>query len=144
MSLPVPTPGLIIRYGFLWSHERDGGAEEARKDRPCTIVIAAGRDARGEIRVILAPITHEPPVDAAAALEIPAAVCRRLGLDGRRQWLRFDELNRFVWPGFDLRPLPGRPGEYAYGTLPRDLFEALRKGIVERQRAGRGLIIVRD
>lgn len=144
MSLPAPKPGLIIRYGFLWSHERDRGAEEAGKDRPCAIVIAAGRDSRGEVRVILAPITHEPPADAAASLEIPAAVCRLLGLDARWQWLRFDELNRFIWPGFDLRPLPGRPGEYAYGMLPRDLFEALRRGILDRQRAGRGRLIARD
>ncbi len=57
-----------------------------------------------------------------------------LGLDGRRHWLRLDELNRFIWPGYDLRPLHGRPGEYAYGMLPPGLFEQLRKGVLDRQK----------
>lgn len=43
MSLPDPKPGLVIRYGFLWSDERAGGAVEAAKDRPCAIVVAVRR-----------------------------------------------------------------------------------------------------
>jgi hypothetical protein len=43
---------------------------------------------------------------------------RHLGLDDDASWIVLDELNSFVWPGFDLRPVPGRPGEYAYGHLP--------------------------
>jgi hypothetical protein len=47
---------------------------------------------------------------------------RHLGLDDAASWIVLDELNSFVWPGFDLRPVPGRPGEYAYGHLtPRFL-----------------------
>ena len=42
MSLPDPKPGLVIRYSFLWSHERDRGAIEGSKDRPCAIVLAQG------------------------------------------------------------------------------------------------------
>jgi hypothetical protein len=133
VSFPEPRPGLVVRYGFLWSHEGDAGAEEAAKDRPCAIVVAAAREPGGDIRVILAPITHRPPEDPSASIEIPNVACRSLGLDHGRHWLRFDELNRFTWPGFDLRPIPGRDGAFDYGMLPRGLFEQLRKGILARQ-----------
>lgn len=112
MSLPVPKPGLVIRYRFLWSSEHAEGAAEGVKDRPCAIVVAARRDPSGEIQTVVAPITHQPPEDPAASIEIPAATCRSLGLDSGRHWLRLDELNRFSWPGYDLRPLPGQPGRY--------------------------------
>lgn len=144
MSIPTPRPGLVIRYSFLWSSERDRGAVEGSKDRPYAIVIAMptpGGD-RGEVRAIVAPVTHSPPVDPDTSLEIPANVCRRLGLDGARHWIRFDELNRFTWPGYDLRPRPD--GSYEYGMLPRGLFEELRQGIIGAQRARRGAIVGRD
>jgi hypothetical protein len=51
LKLPEPRPGLVIRYGFLWSHEAEAGAEEAAKDRPCAIVVAARRQENGEIGV---------------------------------------------------------------------------------------------
>ena len=35
MSLPVPRPGLVIRYSFLWSREQASGATEGAKDGPC-------------------------------------------------------------------------------------------------------------
>jgi hypothetical protein len=126
---------LVIRYGFLWSHERASGLAEAAKERPCAIVLAANIGVDGEVGVVVAPITHRPPADPAASLEIPPAVCRTLGLDAGRHWLRLEELNRFAWPGFDLRSIPGRDGEMAYGMLPPALFERLRQGILGRQRA---------
>lgn len=144
MSLPVPRPGLVIRYAFLWSREAAAGGEEATKDRPCAIVVATRKDPSGDLMTIVAPITHSPSADAAAALEIPPAACRTLGLDDDRQWLRFDELNRFAWPGFDLRPIPGRGGAYEYGMLPENLFAQVRAGILERQKAGRLGPVPRD
>lgn len=134
MSLPPPRPGLVIRYAFLWSHEARAGQEEAAKERPCAIVVAARRQAHGAIQTLVAPITHRPPNDPAASIEIPANVGRGLGLDGERHWVRIDELNSFGWPGYDLRPLPGQPGRYDYGMLPRALFEAVRMAILDRQR----------
>lgn len=118
MTLPEPRPGLVIRYGFLWSHEANRGALEASKDRPCAIVVAARKQASGYIQVVAAPITHSPPDDVSASLEITADICRALGLDGGRHWLRFDELNSFIWPGYDLRPRAGKPLRYDYGMLP--------------------------
>jgi hypothetical protein len=135
VSFPAPRPGLVIRYSFLWSHEADAGAEEAAKERPCAIVVATPRDQNGDIRTVVVPITHAPPDDPLDSIEIPPQVCRFLGLDDGRHWLRLDELNRFAWPGYDLRPIPRRPRQYAYGMLPLDLFEALRRGILTRQKA---------
>ncbi len=89
----------------------------------------------GDVMVIVAPITHAPPEDHSASIQIPRAVSRSLGLDGREHWVRLDELNRFAWPGYDLRMIPGRSGEYAYGMLPEPLFEQIRAGILDRQSA---------
>jgi len=143
VSFPVPRPGLVIRYGFLWSHEAQAGAEDASKDRPCAIVVAAPRTEAGDITVIVAPITHTPPADD-DSVEISAAVARGLGLDEERHWIRVDELNRFAWPGYDLRAIPGHPGEYAYGLLPEALYQAVRKAILERQKRVRPQIQKRD
>jgi hypothetical protein len=99
VSIPTPKPGLVIRFSFLWSSEHDQGVVEGSKDRPCAIVVAVPYGGERQVRTIVAPITHRAPVDSSTSLEIPANVCRSLGLDGARHWIRFDELNRFTWPG---------------------------------------------
>lgn len=144
MTFPVAKPGLVIRCSFLWSHEKDAGAEEGSKDRPCAIVVAAPRKDNGDIAVIVVPVTHARPDDPADSLEIPAAICRSLGLDGQGHWLRLDELNAFAWPGYDLRAIPGKAGEYAYGMLPKTLFEDLRTAILDRQKAKSQRVLRRD
>lgn len=136
MTLPDPVPGLVIRHAFLWSHEVARGQREAAKSRPCAIVIAAAQDNSGATRVTVAPITHSPPDDDTACVELPAKIARELGLDDDRQWLRFDELNYFDWPGFDLSPLPGTDAKYDYGMLPRGFFERVKAAILNRFRAG--------
>ena len=143
MSFPIPKPGLVIRYSFLWSNEAKT-ATEGIKDRPCAIVVAVRRDPNGEIDTVVAPITHRAPEDPTASIEIPATTCKSLGLDSGRHWLRLDELNRFAWPGFDLRPIPAKPGRYDYGMLPPKLFRQLRDGILKRQKARAGRVISRD
>jgi hypothetical protein len=144
MSLPTPKPGLVIRYSFLWSTEKAQGALEGGKDRPCVIVVAVRRDSYGDITTIVAPVTHQPPRDPAASIEIPSQICRSLGLDDGRHWLRLDELNSFAWPGYDLRPIPGKAGRYDYGMLPPGLFQQLREGILARQKARAGRVVSRD
>jgi hypothetical protein len=134
---------LVVRYSFLWSHEQAVGAEEGGKDRPCAIVVAARLQEDGAIITFVSPVTHSPPDDADSSLEIPSAVCKSLGLDAGRHWLRLDELNEFAWPGYDLRPIPGTD-EYAYGMLPQALFEQLYQGIVRRQLARRTRVQRRD
>jgi hypothetical protein len=95
------------------------------------------RDADGDTLVYVAPVTHREP-DPGGGIEIPAAVKRRLGLDAQRSWIVTSELNRFAWPGFDLRPIRrDRPDLFHWGYLPAALFHALRNAIVERQREGK-------
>lgn len=128
MAIPTPEPGLVISYSFLWSDEAAEGHAEGRKTRPCAIVLVLvpADNAGGAPRVYVAPITHSAPPDSEVAVEIPLAVKRHLGLDQERSWVVLDELNAFAWPGYDLRQIPGVPGEYVYGPLPPRFFETLR------------------
>ena len=136
MSLSEPRSGLVVRYAYLWRHEAARGREEAGKDRPCVVVLAVL--ARGDdLIVTVAPITHRPPRAASRAVELPVATRRRLGLDAARPWIVTDDLNRFVWPGPDLRPIPGRPASFAYGLIPAALYEQVRLAVLDHAREGR-------
>ena len=107
VALPKPVAGLIIRYSYLWYREHLEGRDEGQKDRPCAIVAAMRIDENGDTRVLVLPITHTPPDHPALAVEIPAKVKNRLQLDDARSWVVLSEWNEFVWPGPDLRRLPG-------------------------------------
>lgn len=91
--------------------------------------------------ILVAPVTHAVPDNAAEALEIPANVRKQLGLDRDRSWIILNELNRFVWPGPDIRPAPGSNSPF-YDSLPDWLFERVRKGVLEQNSKG-GLKVTR-
>jgi hypothetical protein len=130
MPLPHPEPGLVISYAYLWRHEHRHGREDGAKARPCAIVLATGTEA-GEIVATVAPVTHSPPEDPALAVVLPPKVKRHLGLDGAPSWIMANEVNRFIWPGPDLRPISrATPNRFDYGFLPVDIFNALRRKIV--------------
>jgi len=131
VSLPTPHPGLVIRYAYLWKREYDQGREEGSKDRPCAIVMAVVDD-EGETQVLVLPITHTPPSDAADAIEIPTATKQRLRLDGERSWIVISEANEFVWPGPDLRPVSGGDGSVVYGVLPPRYFALVKERLLQR------------
>ena len=134
MSFPEPYAGLVIRYSYLWKREFDAGREEGTKDRPCAIVMTVV-DEDGDKEVLVLPVTHSPPADPADAIEIPAATKTRLGLDGERSWIVITEGNEFVWPGPDLRTVPGRDeSTIAYGPLPPRFFAYVRDKFLERDR----------
>ena len=135
MAIPTPEPGLVISYAYLWRHEHDAGHEEGRKDRPSVIVLAVERSDAGTIVTVL-PITHRPPADPRAAVEIPAAVKRHLGLDDARSWVVVSEGNEFVWPGCDLRKRP-RSDRYDYGFLPPRFFDRVRDAFSAWYRSSR-------
>lgn len=80
--------------------------------------------APGEQEVMVLPITHSAPQHVADAIEIPPATKQRLGLDSERSWIVITEANEFVWPGPDLRPVPGR--------LPPKFFAHVRDRFIER------------
>jgi hypothetical protein len=144
VSLPSPRRGLVVRHAFVWSHEKAAGTDEARKDRPCVIVLMMASDESGQVRGGVVPITHRPPTDPDGGIEVPTSVRRQLGLDDARQWVIYDELNRFVWPGYDLRPVPGQAGSYAYGMLPQDLYDRIVRGVLARNRARKLSVLDRD
>lgn len=127
MALPkTPFPGMVVRYSFLWSTEARAGETEGRKDRPCVIVTAVRRTVDGRFRVRVLPITHRP-TEPARSIAIPPKVKRHLGLDADASWIVIDEINEFVWPGVDLRPISRlRPGVWTFGVLPCEIFDEIR------------------
>lgn len=135
MSWPIPRPGLVIRYSYLWEREAREGKEEGMKDRPCAIVLVMLRDGDAQMVRVL-PVTHAAPADPADALELPLATKRRLGLDSERSWVVLTEANDFIWPGPDLRPsVSGDPRSVSYGMLPPGFMAVLRQRLILRWRA---------
>lgn len=143
MALPEPELGLVVSYAYLWRREHLAGRFEGRKDRPCAIVLAIDKGAKGRI-VTVVPVTHSEPRDGSRAVELPPAVKRHLGLDAARSWVMLDEGNRFEWPGFDLRLAPGTNGRYDYGYLPPRLFAAIVTRFEAVWAAAKGHAVPRD
>ena len=144
MAIPEPESGLVISYSYLWRQEAEAGLAEGRKNRPCAIVLITQRDEAGTPVVTVAPITHSPPQDLSATVEIPLAVKHYLGLDSERSWIVLDDFNIFTWPGFDLAPVPGTKGKYEYGLLPPGLFRTIIGKFAELRRQGRTIQTSRD
>ncbi len=143
MAFPKPAPGLVISYAYLWRAQHRAGNLEGRKDRPCAIIVAT-TDEDGDTLVYVAPMTHTPPA-AGDGVEVPASIKRRLGLDAARSWIVTDELNRFVWPGFDLRPISrDRRDQFAYGFLPVELFDAVTSSLLGHRRSRRLSVVGRE
>lgn len=140
MAWPRPQPGLVIRYSYLWARDHARGQEEGVKDRPCAIILVSALDDGDEVVTVL-PITHSPPLDPELAIELPQSTKARLGLDGERSRVVLSEVNRFVWPGPDLRPRStGDLDSVVYGPLPFALFETIRirfVAVVRQRRAAR-------
>ena len=135
MNWPTPASGLVIRYSYLWESEARQGCEEGIKDRPCAVILVLLRQGEQHPIVRVLPITHTAPTDPADALEIPAPTKQRLGLDSDRSWVVLSEANDFIWPGPDLRPLPGADvSTVAYGFLPPGFMRVLRERLEQRRR----------
>jgi mRNA-degrading endonuclease toxin of MazEF toxin-antitoxin module len=117
-------------FGYLWRRDAERGAAEG-KDRPCVVIEVRPDLAGGPDRplVTLLPITTRPPARGQASVEVPQPVKRRLGLDERRSWVILDEANPFVWPGYDVRPAPGRTS-YRHGSLSAGAFRGLLPAVL--------------
>lgn len=143
MPFPQPVPGLVIRYSYLWRTEFERGQEEGVKDRPCAVILTTTQEDGYDVVSVL-PITHTPPAEPAFAVELPAATKARLGLDSARSWVVLTEVNRFVWPGPDLRPVRADDrGSVAYGLLPYRLAEEIRLKFLTLVRARRTQLVRR-
>ena len=142
--MPKPEPGLVIRYSYLWLREHREGHEEGNKDRPCAIILALHTE-DGEAHVVAVPVTHSPPENLAAALELPASVKQHLGLDTERSWVVLSESNLFRWPGPDLRRIGDRDNSsIAYGFLPPRFFTELRRRFLTLEAAAKSKRVPRS
>jgi hypothetical protein len=107
------------------------GEEEGRKNRPCAIV--ATRQVAGEtVIVTVFPITHTAPENDEDGVELPPVLKKHLGLDDARSWVAVSEVNEFVWPGPDLRPVAGKTDRFDYGVVPPKFLRKLQEAFFAR------------
>lgn len=120
----------------MWAREAASGQEEGLKARPVVVVLAVSTK-RPRPQLLVAPVTHSEPESAVLAIEVPANVKRDLGLDRERSWIIATEVNRFAWPGPDVRPLAD--GSPFYGAIPDWLLREVqgRIGAVAKRGAMR-------
>lgn len=99
------------------------------------VLAATQRDKH--VEVLVAPVTTRPPLPGDGGVEMPSAVRAHLGLD-ERCWVVTSELNRFIWPGPDIRVVRGK-GELSpyYGKVPGKLLERVREGMKAHIKVGR-------
>jgi hypothetical protein len=88
----------------------------------------------GAPQLYVVPVTHSLPDGGDSALELPAKVKRHLGLDSERSWIIVNEINRFTWPGPDIRAIKGGSTPL-YGALPDWLFERIKAAILKSNAA---------
>jgi hypothetical protein len=145
LTASLPPRGSVIRYGYLWAREHARGIAEGQKDRPSLVLALSIIEADKRARVYAAAITHSPPRESAGAVEMPLTVKRMLGLDAEPAWIVTTEVNSFVWPGPDIRPIPGRPpGTLIYGRIPDELLEKTIRSFLENRKRLRTKIVTRS
>jgi hypothetical protein len=109
VSLPTPAVGQVVQYAYLWQHGKEQGWTDASKDRPAMIMYL--HKVGDKVLAAVCPFSTLAPAEdeRQASVEIDEATRRGLGLTGR-QWARTDQINTFIWAGFDLRrDFPANP-----------------------------------
>jgi hypothetical protein len=122
----IPEPADVISYSYLWAREAANGQEEGAKDRPAVVILAKIVN-RDQTQLLVAPITHSPP-ELGCGVLIPPTVQRHLGLDEDPSWIITTELNRFIWPGPDIRIVKGGDTPHQ-GAIPAKLFDQVKMQI---------------
>lgn len=130
MAIPDPSPGLVVRYDYLWSREQAVGRSQG-KDRPVCLIAASSTTPRF---VVLLPITHSRPTGDTVGIEIPAKVRQSIGLDDAPSWVIVSEHNVDEWPNAGLAPIPGKTDVYAYGFIPPGLFTRIKEEFLKLAR----------
>jgi len=138
---PEPKPGLVVRYDYIWSREALAGRQQG-KDRPACLVAASDSLVRPRY-VVLLPVTPTPPVGDTIGIEIPMKVKQAIGLDAEPSWVIVSEHNIDEWPNGGLSPVPGKPGVFAYGFVPPDLFVQIKAQFVKLAKAKRSSAVRR-
>jgi len=141
LSLAPPERGSVIRYAYLWADENARCREEGEKDRPALVLSLTNREADGHTELLVLAVTHTPSADPDDAVPFPAEIKRRIGLDDLPSWIVTTEANAFVWPGPDIRPIPGRtPTTVLYGRVSDGLLRQVARSFLanrNRQRSRR-------
>jgi mRNA-degrading endonuclease toxin of MazEF toxin-antitoxin module len=146
VKIKGPEPGLVIRYDFLWKQEVDRGQEYGVKERPCAIVLTSEPRNDGSRQVVVCPITHTPPDDAASAIEIPSRVSAHLKLDSQKSWIRTHEVNSFNWEEgrIPVGIVPADKDRDVFGFMPPKLYAQMRDQILALRRRRAVSIVRRD
>ncbi len=140
-----PPPGSIIRYAYLWADEHAAGREEGRKDRPALVLALAVHIEARQTHVLVLAVTHAPPRNMSDAVPFPDAEKRRLALDDIPAWIVTSEGNSFVWPGPDVRPIPGQPaGNRTYGRVSSALLRRVARAYLDNRRRQRARLVARS
>ncbi|HEX3952358.1 MAG TPA: hypothetical protein VHW90_02215, partial [Stellaceae bacterium] len=118
------------------------GREEGVKDRPSLVLALSVKDNGRTIETMVVAMTHTPLARATDGVAVPTDVKRRLGLDDEQTWVVTTEANVFVWPGPDLRPIPGRrPVTAMYGRVPESFLSKVAQSyLANRTRQRRRLV----
>ena len=141
LGLAPSEPGSVIRYAYLWADENSRGREEGEKDRPALVLAVSPKPDEGTSEVLVLAITHTPSSASEDAVPIPRDVKQRIGLDDALSWIVTTEANAFIWPGPDIRPVPGRtPRTVVYGRIPDGLLRQVARSFLanrDRQQSRR-------
>lgn len=106
------------------------------------VVVVARLVTEGRTELMVAPVTHAEPTGG-KGVPIPPSVKRHFLKQGNEpSWIVTREVNRFVWPGPDVRTAKGADAPL-YGAIPARLFEQLRQEISTNARSGNAPIISR-
>jgi hypothetical protein len=90
---------------------------------PALVLAVRPRPDEGTNEVLVLAITHTPSAAPEGGVSIPPDVMQRIGLDDAPSWIVTTEANAFIWPGPDIRPVPGRTQRIVvYGRIPDGLL----------------------
>ncbi len=134
--------GAVFRYAYLWHREFLTGQTEGRKDRPTLALAVAISDSDGHRHVLALPITHSQPRNLDHGVLLPSATKQVLGLDSDDSWVITTEAVRFAWPGFDVRPVPGRSSPI-YGYVSATLLQSIAQSYLRNRERGEAVAFER-
>lgn len=137
-----PKAGMVINYGYVWARQARQGMEEGQKFRPSLIL--GVQEEQDKKMVYVAPITHTPPFYPEESVLVPNETGSRIGLDDKPKWLMLNEVNKFEWPGLDIRRVPHRrERSQFYGFVPRQFLEQARDKMREMMQQNRFNVVPR-
>lgn len=144
MSENLPDRGSVIRYAYLWADEDLRCREEGRKDRPALVLALSVKQVDGTLHLLVLAVTHTPPIDPDDAVPFPQEAKRRIGLDDAPSWIVTTEANAFIWPGPDIRPVPGRtPTTMIYGRIQDSLLQQVARSYLLNRQKQRSRLVPR-